>query len=510
MNKIKSIKWERVNIIIVLENKLDKPICLSSSTRKISNLVIKDNKIVINVTNTPEGSMLPPDNWYLKSNNNNLLLNDNLISELDSLSRVFKYENDFYAYIVTFSTNADKELIINTDFMMKNAKYKKKFQIKQGRNYKEKLGILFKIIVIHLLNWLYQVLNILHLKKKNILFLSENSTTLGENLKIIYEAVKTKDMKTQVYAKNIYSKKYNKLNYFEELWYISKAKFVVVDNYVAILSFINLSKKTKIIQTWHAGVGFKAVGYARFGKKAGPHPYISSHRKYDYIIVDNSNLIDVYNEVFGNKKENFVSCGIPKMHNFFDHENIDKQVQALLNKFKNLKKAKIILFAPTYRGSGHNNAHYDLRMLDLSKINDFCVTNGFLFLIKMHPFVRDDYNYLTKYSNIINVSKENINALMYISDILITDYSSCAYEFSYLNRPIIYFRPDKYIYEYERPIHTSYNFFDNKYEVITNEELLNLLNKLKNVAINKKIVYSNFINKKSVDEIVNILSGENK
>ena len=508
MNKIISVKWERVNIIITLENKIESSICLSSSNKNISNLKIDKDKIIINVTNTPEGNMLQPDSWNLKLKNKNLVITDNLIPELDSLTRVFKYDNDFYAYVVTFSINENNELFINTDFMMRNLKFEKKFQIKQGKNFRNKFKILFKIIVMYMFNSVYQILNILYFKKKNVLFLTENSSALTENLRIIYDAVKEKKIKVQIYSKNIYSSDYNKLSYLKEIFYISKARFIVIDNYVTILSFINLSKNTKVMQTWHAGVGFKAVGYARFGKKAGPHPYVSSHRKYNYIIVDNYDLIDVYNEVFGNKRENFVPYGTPKVNNFFDYDKINKQIKILLNKYKNLKRNKIILFAPTYRGSGHNNAHYNLEKMNLLKINNFCVENGFFFLIKMHPFVRDDYKYLEKYSNIINVNGEDLNALMYITDILITDYSSCAYEFSYLNRPIIYFRPDKYFYEYERPIHTSYKFFDDKYEVTNINQLLNLLNKLKNVAINKKIVYSKFSNKKTIENIVNILSGE--
>ena len=62
---------------------------------------------------------------------------------------------------------------------------------------------------------------------------------------------------------------------------------------------------------------------------------------------------------------------------------------------------------------------------------------------------------------------------------MITDYSSCAYEFSLFNRPLVFFRYDKELYEYERPVHTLDAFTEKQYEAKTCTELLNILETLK-------------------------------
>lgn len=62
---------------------------------------------------------------------------------------------------------------------------------------------------------------------------------------------------------------------------------------------------------------------------------------------------------------------------------------------------------------------------------------------------------------------------------MITDYSSCAYEFSLFNRPLIFFRYDKELYEYERPVHTLDAFTEKQYEAKTCDELLIILESLK-------------------------------
>jgi CDP-ribitol ribitolphosphotransferase len=50
----------------------------------------------------------------------------------------------------------------------------------------------------------------------------------------------------------------------------------------------------------------------------------------------------------------------------------------------------------------------------------------------------------------------DINELMLVSDILITDYSSAIYEFALLRRPMVFFAPDYEAYERERGFYFDY------------------------------------------------------
>jgi CDP-ribitol ribitolphosphotransferase len=94
----------------------------------------------------------------------------------------------------------------------------------------------------------------------------------------------------------------------------------------------------------------------------------------------------------------------------------------------------------------------------------------------MHPFIKEKYEIPQEYKTIIfDYYDYDINELIYISDVMITDYSSCAYEFSFFNRPLIFFRYDKEIYEYERPVHTLDAFTEQQYEVKTSQELITRL-----------------------------------
>ena len=51
----------------------------------------------------------------------------------------------------------------------------------------------------------------------------------------------------------------------------------------------------------------------------------------------------------------------------------------------------------------------------------------------------------------------NINELFYITDLLITDYSSCIYEFMLMKKPMLFFAFDKDRYAVSRGFHRDYD-----------------------------------------------------
>lgn len=500
--KIKNIYWERVNVHFVFENDLDSNIYLVKKDNKIKLSSMK-NEIVINVTNI-DGTMLDKGSYYLEYNNEKVLLDTSILPILQDKSRIFKYRSGKCTYLVDFDINDDLELIINTNFMVENHKYKKFYSLNEGKNIKEKAVIFFKKIYLFLLNMLYIIFRIFKFSKNKVLFLTENSNTLTGNLKYLYDALESK--KT-VYAIDNFSGKnkrvFNRVrNSFKQIYFIAHADIIFIDNYTPNLTLIKLSKKTKVIQLWHAGVGFKSVGYARFGLSASPHPYVSCHRNYYRAIVDNKDLINVYKEVFGVKDEVLDPLGMPRLNNYLNKNRIDEVINKLYEYNNDLKTKKVILFSPTYRGMGSGDAYYDYSKINLDDIYSYCVNNDALFIIKMHPFIQDKIKIKDEYKKVIlDYSTFDINDLIYITDIMITDYSSCAYEYSLFNRPLIFYRYDKYLYEYLRPIHTSDAFTDKIVEVL---DFNSLMKELNNIKVNPLDRFNNISDYKtdSVNKII--------
>lgn len=385
--------------------------------------------------------------------------------KLKDLDKVYRYSGNNYAYIFTFSPLKTRdELIcrINSTFMLKNRKPEKRyFSVESAKKRK----VIKKALIFYLeqfLNSVYQLATACFPKKgKNILLMSE-TRDLGGNLKALDERLKERGLDKEFKISYHFSKTLEQsrskifFTWLKLALLTAKQDFIFVDDYVPFFKYINVSKKTTLIQVWHAGVGFKSVGYARFGEKGSPYPFAASHRRYDYAIVGGEALRDVYAEVFGIDRENCLPYGLMRIDGYLEPQKIDQFKQNFYHTYEQFRGKKIILFAPTFRGTGQRKAHYPYDIIDQQKIYDMC-GEEYVFLIKMHPFILKRMEIDPRYSDrIIEFSDfPDINELFYVTDILITDYSSNIYEFSLQKKPIVFFAYDKLEYELIRSVHRT-------------------------------------------------------
>lgn len=499
MNKIKNIYWERVNLHLVFEEEVSGQVYLLDKKASKHLLLYKGNDVVINVTNVTNGDMIEAGEFTLYIDDNKVYVSDELIAELDDLSRFFKYKSNQYALLIELCINEDKSFYFNSDYMMKNRKYKKLSRFEQNKNFFDVIKYVSEKILVFGIGFLYRILRVFKMKRKNpvVLFFSEDNAEPAGNLAKLYEYFKTID---NVIVKGCFFDRYGLKGAFEiikAVAFISFSDIIVLDNYALTLNLFELSPKQRVVQLWHAGVGFKSIGYPRFGKKGGPHPFKSSHRKYDLAIVDDERLIDIYSEVFARPASIFKPLGMPRLENYLAKSTINEKTEYLYKKNNDLKIKKVILFSPTFRGVTADEAYYDYNVLNLSEIYKFCKDNCFVFVIKMHPFIKEKISIPEEFKScILDYSDFDINDLIYIADIMITDYSSCAYEFSFFNRPLVFFRYDKEVYEYLRPVHTLDVFTKQQYEVKNFDELMNVCESLKSVSIENR--FSDVVKRKDL------------
>lgn len=380
-------------------------------------------------------------------------------------SRIFRYGRDKYAYTVSFDsmTVSEKYLafVIRSCFMIQNNSWKKRHYVQEARTVAGKCNRIYMSMAIFLIKSFYQFWE--HVFPKDgthILMMSETRDYLWGNLKYIDDGLKRygldKKYKIDYSFRKAVGNHKSILSWIQVVLKIARQDYIFVDDYVPIFGFLKLNKRTKLIQVWHAGEGFKAVGYCRFGKSASPFPTGSCHKQYDYVLTGSEKLVKVFAEVFGIEKEAFLPVGMPRLDGFLDEDKITDFKKGFYKEYPYLENKKVILFAPTYRGPGQKYAYYDYSWLDLEKIKKYC-GNDKIFLIKMHPFVKEAIEIPEEYrESILDFSfYPNINDLYYITDVLITDYSSNYYEYSLLKRPVIFFTPDRELYELSRGVHRS-------------------------------------------------------
>ena len=99
--------------------------------------------------------------------------------------------------------------------------------------------------------------------------------------------------------------------------------------------------------------------------------------------------------------------------------------------------------------------------------------DDYVLIIKHHPFVRLKYKIPERYQNrIFDYSGESeINDLLFITDLLITDYSSVIYEASLLNIPMVFYAYDLENYIATRDFYSGYEHFVPGKIVRSQEEL---------------------------------------
>lgn len=385
--------------------------------------------------------------------------------EFEQCSRVFRYGNGKYAYTVSFEAATEEErylaFLINSYFMIENHTWHKRRYVQEALTPLGKIDRVYMTFAVFMIRAFYQFWEHIFPKRGNrVLLMSETRDYLWGNLKFIDDGMKAHGLDKKYRIEYSFRKAAGThmsiFSWIKVVFKVAKQDYIFVDDYVPIFGFLTLNKRTKLIQVWHAGEGFKAVGYCRFGKDGSPFPVGSCHKQYDYVLTGSKKLVKVFAEVFGIEEEAFLPVGMPRLDGFLDEERITRFCGEFYKEYPNLENKKIVLFAPTYRGAGQKVAYYDYSWLDLRDVYEYCGEDK-VFLIKMHPFVKEPIKIPEEYQDrIMDFSfYPNINDLYYVTDVLITDYSSNYFEYSLLKRPVVFFTPDRELYELSRGVHRS-------------------------------------------------------
>lgn len=455
-------------------------------------LKAEDGECVLNIVNIPKTKLLKNGKWFLLAKKNDEYIPVTISSDcgyqLDHLDKVYRYGKEKYAYIVTFAVKDVRDLVekitfpsglewhgendhyandmvccIHTTYMMINKKNDKRNIVVESKNLAEFLKKAMFIILKRVIDLCYQILTLVRKRDgKHILLMSETRTPISGNLLALDNRLKERNLDrtyciSYSFAKTLQQSKWKTfLEWSRLLWLISGQDMIFVDDYVPIFKTIHLKKSTKLIQLWHAGVGFKSVGYSRFGKQGSPHPTDSCHRCYDYAIVGGRGLIDVYEEVFAISKTDILPYGLARLDGYMNEDKIQAYKDSFYHKYPELKDKKIILFAPTYRGKTQEEAYYPAEWVPQDQVVSFC-GNQYVFGYKMHPFIKEKVGIAEEYKQYIYdfTDERDINELFYVTEILITDFSSNIYEFSLQRKPIIFYAPDKDYYQLTRGVHRT-------------------------------------------------------
>lgn len=204
------------------------------------------------------------------------------------------------------------------------------------------------------------------------------------------------------------------------------------------------------IQVWHGDKPFKKIANeAAKDKKiyrnrtAGRK--FSEDRLCDYLMTGSRLFIDIWKKSVG-YDGNVIDSGLPR-NDILLKSDVD--VTHIKDSLGIHPDTMVLIYAPTFRDHKIDNGNIGTD-IDLNKVLDTLETKykkNWICLKRAHGGKEIALENTSENKRIIDVTQyRDMTDLMLISDMLITDYSSCAGDFAYTGRPVLLYQDDFEIY----------------------------------------------------------------
>ena len=241
--------------------------------------------------------------------------------------------------------------------------------------------------------------------------------------------------------------KYKSLQY---LYYVMTSK-VYVDN-AEFWSILKFRLGQMVLQTWHGGGAYKRVGGHRIdvNRREQQHA-VEKMNKITLFLSSSKAFTDFVIRGAYQYRGEVLECGLPRNDDLL---RPDAAVPAKVRQALDIpENAKILLYAPTFRNS-HSLDLYDVDFSRLKESLQARFGGEWIILLRMHyylsdkamssalPFLRNATDY------------PDMQDLLLSADVLLTDYSSCMWDFSLMHKPCFLYARDISEYRGERDFYT--------------------------------------------------------
>ena len=315
---------------------------------------------------------------------------------------------------------------------------------------------LIKNLLGKLIRLLYRlVYRLIPCQNDTVLFISFHGRGYSDNPMALHKYMST-HLKYQKYRcifaiknhkeKNIEIENAKIIEYFSipYFYYLARSKYWIVN---CKLPKYVLKKPNQIyLQTWH-GTPLKKLAHdievpegttfyrSEMTVEQMRSTYDNDVSKYNYMISPSAFTTEVFQSAFKIDRARLIETGYPRndiLSNYKEHD-----LDVIKSKLKIPKDKKVILYAPTFRGNiyqGMKSVDFDAKKL-LDQLGD-----QYVLVYKLHPLLLDKP--ITDDQRIINLNHEDTHDLFTISDMLISDFSSIIFDYSFFNKPMYFFVPD--------------------------------------------------------------------
>ena len=324
------------------------------------------------------------------------------------------------------------------------------------------------------------------INEKKVVFIEVRFNEITDNFRLMYDALESRGYEIKsCFLRNIVpGRKAYIQRCLAMLKEIGDAKYVFLNDACDVTSCIDMRTETVMTQLWHGCGAFKKFGMSTaekiFGADRATLEKYPNYRNLKYVTVSSPEVVWAYEEAMDLKPEDHIvrPVGVSRTDIFYDENFRKEAAQKLKNVFPASEGKKVILYAPTFRGRVKKAKSPDC--LDIRYLKE-SFGDRYVLVIKHHPFVKEQPKVPEDCADFAkNVTDTmNIEDLICVSDVCISDYSSLIFEYALFERPMLFFAYDLDNYFDWRGFYYPYDELAPGPIVTTNKEIVAYIQSLK-------------------------------
>jgi CDP-glycerol glycerophosphotransferase len=275
---------------------------------------------------------------------------------------------------------------------------------------------------------------------------------------------------TSVIDKRIRCVRYKSLEYFK---LVNTAEFFITNARTdPYRIYWHKRKGQKYVMLWHGGVALKRI--EKDAEAQLSYSYLKKakidSKVCDLMVSGCRFQTSLLKEKFWYDGE-ILERGIPRNDVFFDKARHPEMKERICHKYGISPDSRIVLYAPTFR----RNKSLEPYRIDWSRVvpelRKIYGTEKISILLRLHPNLigKADASSLINDESVIDVTRyHDMQELLCVSDLLITDYSSSMFDITMLKKPCMLYATD--IEKYNRGYY--FDFAELPFPLARNEEEL--------------------------------------
>lgn len=232
----------------------------------------------------------------------------------------------------------------------------------------------------------------------------------------------------------------------ENVYFVSRWNFLNLKaDYYAACAGIFIFTHPYWLQNWRKEQLVIGTSHAVAQLKAGSES--QKKKMFDYVLCCSDYCSEVRQKVFHIPKEKTVCVGMPRIDLLYQDNNYVRELLPYYHGQKILLSMETFKQAKNWKDSNVNADPYAINVVhsaeQLHQLDTWLAEKNMLYVVKIHHLQDMSFLKTEKLQNILYLSDDflaahniTVNQLLYIADVLFTDYSSVFYEYLLMDRPI--------------------------------------------------------------------------